>query len=207
LAGRGRPGVACWSHDRHMLRNLPALAYWAGSACGPEAFQSFLVLATAGCALKAAESVPRRAVFWFGAAGVVAGLNCYFRPDYLFLPIVLGGGLWLATRFSWRPVCGMLAAQLVVFAVLLPWAWRNQKVTGRWHFTSSGVGAALITGLGEFSNPWRFGSTDDDRSREARAQGFRSWHVPEADAYFRRVFWRSRSARPRTPSASSSERP
>jgi hypothetical protein len=85
----------------------------------------------------------------------------------------------------------MALAQALAFALLLPWAWRNHGLCERWIFTSTSVGATLVSGLGAHNNPWKFGHLDEDRAREARAQGMDSPWDSKADIYFRSVFLRA----------------
>lgn len=132
----------------------------------------------------------------FAASGVLIGLGSYLRPDYAALPLVMLPVLWA----NWRRVLPALGAAAVmqgaVLLVLLPWAWRNHEICGRWIFTSTNVGPVLITGLGEYRNPWNFGHTDQDREREARAAGFSKPWSPEADVYFREMFRKAISEHP-----------
>jgi hypothetical protein len=113
----------------------------------------------------------------------------------MLMPLFVGLGLWLYTRRFWQSFSAMVFAQVVVFLVLSPWAFRNYGICGRWVFTSSGVGATLITGLGEFNNPWGFGYTDEDRYKQAVLQGFSSAWSPGqifiSGDYFLKVFGRN----------------
>jgi 4-amino-4-deoxy-L-arabinose transferase-like glycosyltransferase len=164
-------------------------AIWAATgARGPEGLMPIFVLGSLACAFHAASRSGSRAVLWGAAAGVLVGIGSYLRPDYLLLPMALGAGVWAWTRRPLRALSTAALAQAVALLLLAPWAWRNHEISGRWIFTSTSVGATLITGLGEFHNVWGFGYTDEDRAREAAAQGIDSPWSPEADAYFRNVF-------------------
>ena len=128
---------------------------------------------------------------WSALAGVMLGVAGYFRPDYLLLPVALAVGAWAITREFWPSFKSALLAQCICFLVLLPWASRNHRLTGRWLFTSTSVGPTLITGLGEYHNPWGYGVSDMDRETQAKAAGLQSWTSSAADVYFRRLFWTS----------------
>jgi hypothetical protein len=106
----------------------------------------------------------------------------------MLMPIFMVLGLWIYTRTLWKPVWTMVLAQLTVLFVLFPWAYRNHNLSGRWIFTSTSVGATLVTGLGEFRNPWGLGPTDEDRAKEAAAVGIPSPWFSDADLHFRKLF-------------------
>jgi 4-amino-4-deoxy-L-arabinose transferase-like glycosyltransferase len=193
--------VVCWLATRAVGERVgllcgllyalfPPLVYGAMSEEPDGWLCSFVVFGTA-CIWVAAHRSDRTAWRWFAASGLLLGLGSYLRPDYLLMPVFMAPVLWLYTRKALRSLGGMAVAQVIAFAVLLPWAFRNHTECGRWIFTSSSVGPTLITGLGEFQNPWGFGYTDGDRAREAKAQGFSGPFTSGADLYFRGVFWRS----------------
>jgi 4-amino-4-deoxy-L-arabinose transferase-like glycosyltransferase len=175
---------------------FPPLAF-ASISKMPDGFLSLFVLATLACFLQTLRIRGRRVVGWCVISGLALGLGCYLRPDYLYLPVFLGLGLWVCTRRLIRAVGTALLVQVVALAVLLPWAYRNHSLCGRWIFTSTALGGVLINGLGSFHNPWGFGYTDEDRTQEAAAQGIPSSWTPEADLYFRSLFWQSIKAQPR----------
>jgi hypothetical protein len=150
----------------------------------------FIVGAVA-CVWMAMTRGKNRWLGWCVLGGLVLGLGGYFRPDYLLLPVALGAGAWAMSRQFWVSARNLLVMQLVAIAMMLPWAWRNHELTGRWIFTSTDVGAALITGLAEYHNPWGFGASDADRGKQAAAQGFDSPWSSSADVYFRQLFWQS----------------
>lgn len=113
------------------------------------------------------------------------------RPSYLLLPGALLLGLWAWRRRFREAFTAMVVVQTVALVLLVPWAARNHAASGRWVFTSTSVGATLITGLGEYANPWGYGATDEDRHRQAADEGLGSAWSPEADTYFRELFFRS----------------
>jgi 4-amino-4-deoxy-L-arabinose transferase-like glycosyltransferase len=154
----------------------------------PDGMLSFFLLACLACTLKATRELGWKALLWNVAAGVCIGLGGYLRPDYVLTPVILFFGLWAYTRYFWRSAVAIGVMQLTVLVLLLPWAYRNYSSCGRWIFTSTSVGATLITGLGEYHNPWGFGAADDDRDREAVTEGLTSAWDCEGDRYFQALF-------------------
>ena len=157
----------------------------------PEGFQSLFVVGCLACVLQMCRSAGKARLAWCAGAGVLLGVGSYLRPDYLLAPVAMGPALWIYTRQFWRSLFGILAVQLVALLILLPWAYRNHGLCDRWIFSSTAVGGTLVTGLGEYRNPWGLGGTDGDRWAESRAHGFSSPWSPEADLYFREEFWKS----------------
>lgn len=193
----------------------PPLAY-ASVSMTPDGLITVFVLGSAYCVVRAAgcrahspsygrvlnERALRtsawqgRTWLWLAAAGTILGVGSYLRPDFILLPVFLALGLWIYTRQAFRSFCALALMQILVLAVLSPWAHRNHALTGRWVFSSTMVGAVLITGLGEFSNPWGFGQLDEDRGEQAARQGLSSPWNSEADVFFRRLFVDSVTANP-----------
>lgn len=162
----------------------------------PDGMLSFFLTAPLACVIKATDEREPMQLFWSVCAGICLGFGGYLRPDYILLAVVLMFGLWAYTGRFWRSVRTAAVIQVVTLLVLLPWAYRNYNVCGRWIFTSTMVGAVLITGLGEFQNPWGFGAFDEDRTAEAKAQGISSAWQCEGDLYLRRAFLNSVLERP-----------
>lgn len=154
------------------------------------------IVAMVAAYLKAVRSIRWQAYAWYAAAGLALGIGSYLRPDYLLAPIAMLPFLWACLRRLLPAVLGTVMVMVVALATLSPWAHRNHVLYDRWIFTSSGAGATLVTGLGEFRNPWGIGATDTDRHEEARANGFVSAWIPEADQYFRQVWWQAVSSQP-----------
>jgi len=170
---------------------FPPVAYGAASSRTPEGMMGIFIIGATTCVWMAMFRGKNRWLLWSVSAGLVLGLGTYFRPDYLLLPVALGAGAWAMSRQFWFSMRNLVLVQLITLAVMLPWAWRNHELSGRWIFTSTSTGATLVTGLGEFKNPWGLGGADADRGTEAAAQGFGSPWSAGADAYFRGFFWRS----------------
>ena len=78
-------------------------------------------------------------------AGLLAGMGCYLRPSWLLFPPCLVVWLWVLKRTSSRL---LLAGFTVAFMVasLLPWAIRNQQVTGHFTLTTFWMGPSLYDG-------------------------------------------------------------
>jgi len=186
----------CWSPALGYATGLcyaffPPLAFGAAASRAPEGLMGIFVTGTVFCVWMAMQPGRRQWLWWSLLGGFTLGLGSYFRPDYLLLPVLLGLGAWALTRHFWVSVRNLIIVQVLAVLLLLPWAYRNHELCGRWIFTSTSVGPTLITGLGEFHNPWGFGGSDIDRGKEAAAQGLKSQWGPEADVYFRGLFWKS----------------
>jgi 4-amino-4-deoxy-L-arabinose transferase-like glycosyltransferase len=169
---------------------FPPFAYYA-VAKEPDGMVTFFVAGTLACTLKATTKDNWHALLWNIIGGVCIGLGGYLRPDYLLVAVVMLFGLWAYTRRFWHSLFAVGVMQLVAVLLLTPWAYRNYNICGRLIFTSTSVGGTLITGLGEFDNPWGFGGTDEDRMRQATAQGISSPWDCEGDLYFQGLFFKS----------------
>ena len=161
-----------------------------------EGFLSFFVVGCLVCVLQMSRSTGKARIAWCVGASLLLGVGSYIRPDYLLAPVVMGFALWIFTRQFWRSLVAMIAVQIVALLILLPWAYRNHQLCDRWIFTSTGLGWTLVGGLGNYNNPWGIKGLDKHRQEEARAQGFSSPATPEADLYFRKVFWDAVTSKP-----------
>jgi len=188
------PRVALAAGLCHAL--FPPFGYWSTVAKSSDGLLGFFILASFACGVRAMRAAGRAEVGWTIVAGLVLGIGCYVRPDYLLMPSVVGLAVGVRTGRWWKAWSGLLLAQCVTVLILVPWAWRNHLETGRWIFTSTSVGATLVSGLGEYNNPWGIGGDDLDREREALAAGYWDPFLPQADVYFRRVFWQKVNERP-----------
>ncbi len=175
---------------------FPPLAHAAAASRMPVGMCSFFVIACLVCVLQATRCRAGKALAWYAAAGLVLGLGSYLRPDYLLMPVFMFLGLWAFTRRFFRSAGAMILTQVLAIVTLLPWAYRNHSICGRWVLTSTSVGATLIVGLGEYDNPWGFGGSDVDRAREVKAQGIAHPWSSEGDVYFRGLFWKSVKQKP-----------
>jgi 4-amino-4-deoxy-L-arabinose transferase-like glycosyltransferase len=81
-------------------------------------------------------------------AGLAAGAGVLVRPGWILWPAGVATCLVFAGRGSWRIRCLALAGVcLGCWLVLLPWAWRNQRICGHWVYTSLWSGPSLYDGL------------------------------------------------------------
>ena len=167
---------------------FPPLAYMSSVSRLPEGLLSFFIVANLACILQGSRSKGLRAIAWYVFSGLFLGLGSYLRPDYTLLPLFMFPLLWIHTRRFIRSFSTIVAVQIVVLMLLIPWAYRNYKLCDRWIFTSTAVGATLITGLGEFTNPWGFVYSDEARYKEAVSEGYINAWSPDADLYFRKLF-------------------
>lgn len=171
-------------------------AWAATGALMPDGLIGPFIVAMMAAYLKALHAEGRARYAWFALAGLALGLGSYLRPDYLLAPVAMFPFLWLCLRRFVPSALGTLAVLAVAFAVLSPWAYRNHLAYDRWIFASSSPGATMVSGLAAFHNPWGLGPSDLDRHREAAEQGYVSAWLPEADRYFRQLWWDAVRARP-----------
>jgi hypothetical protein len=174
----------------------PPIAYASTVYLLPDGLTTAFVVGCLLCVVISAHSKGFRSYMWCSLAGSLLGMSAYFRPDYLLMPLVVGIACWVYTHKFWESFFRLITVQAVAIALLLPWAYRNYEICGRWIFTSSATGPTLVTGLGTYNNPWNFGGLDEHRYAEAKAQGFKSPWSPEADQYFRKLFWESVKSHP-----------
>jgi hypothetical protein len=174
----------------------PPLAFVSTIDRSPDGLMPIFVVGSLLCTIVSSNHHNYRSFIWDILAGVLLALGSYLRPDFLLMPVVIGFALWIYTRRFWKSFFAMTTVQVVAITLLVPWAYRNYQLCGRWIFTSSSVGATLITGLGEYHNPWNFGPMDEDRYKESDSQGFKTPWGPDADQYFRKVFWESVRSKP-----------
>jgi 4-amino-4-deoxy-L-arabinose transferase-like glycosyltransferase len=91
---------------------------------------------------------------WFAmqglGAGFATGCGVLVRPGWILWPAAAALSLLIAGRGSWRSrtmaICALLFG---CWLVLLPWAWRNQRICGHWVYTSLWSGPSLYDGLHE----------------------------------------------------------
>jgi len=81
------------------------------------------------------------------AVGVLASLNVYVRPSIAGL-VLLWLGLLFVRRPTRRDLAGVACAGGVVVLSLVPWAARNQRVTGHWCWLTHRLGISLYDGVG-----------------------------------------------------------
>jgi hypothetical protein len=107
------------------------------------------------------RSAKLSALAWFVGA-ILLAVSVLVRPSAILLPLVIGASAAFVERdlrrpFHWRwspPVTTLML--LLTLAALLPWAWRNQRVMGRWIWTTTNSGFTLYDGF----NPDATGASD-----------------------------------------------
>jgi 4-amino-4-deoxy-L-arabinose transferase-like glycosyltransferase len=92
-------------------------------------FLAVAMVLTTTYAFKA--SVRKRALMWWIATGLIAGVAVLFRPDSGLFAAAIGGTLMLSGLISRRVGSSILSAALLSIAfcvVLVPWTIRNRRV-------------------------------------------------------------------------------
>lgn len=99
--------------------------------------------------------------WWIGA--VILAISCLVRPSAIMLPIMLA--LVSAARKRDLLIRPIVIAAITVL-LLVPWAYRNHRVIGRWVWTTTNSGVTLYDGF----NPGATGGSDQgfvfDKLRE-----------------------------------------
>jgi len=119
----------------------PILAYFSGLLLSETLF-GFLLAAGLLCLLYTEGG----RIAWAGACGALLGLASLVRPS-LFPMIPPLCVAWLLLR--WKKPHSLRTAVIVgavAVAVMLPWAERNHRLTGRFVFTTLSSGASLYEG-------------------------------------------------------------
>jgi len=87
------------------------------------------------------------ALWRFALAGFLLGLAIFTKSTPIFLPFVVTGVMFLVTRkLKATRVTHWLVYLLASTLVLLPWAYRNYVVFGRFSFSTRGIGTNLLWG-------------------------------------------------------------
>lgn len=175
---------------------FPPLAFSATIGLAPEGLTGFFVAASLCCVVRGARDASPRAWAWYALSGVVTGVGCYLRPDYLFMSIFLVPAVAILGHNWRRALAAMLLAQVTALCLLAPWALRNHELTGRWIFTSTAIGCTLIAGIGEFHNPWNYGYADEDTIAFTARAGIHGQSTSEADVYCRKIYWQNLQEHP-----------
>ena len=119
----------------------PFLTYFSGLILS-EALFALLLAAAMLCLLHSENGK----VGWAAAAGLLLGASAMVRASALpMIPAVAAA--WVLLR--WRKRGGLrqgAAVILLAAAVMIPWAWRNYKLTGSPVFTTLSAGASLYEG-------------------------------------------------------------
>ncbi len=166
---------------------LPVLYHTAYMASSTGSLPFFLI-ASVAAVFKGLQANTLRSFFWFALAGFSLGLSGYFRSDYIVVPIFMLPGLILVKRNVLFAISRTALMAVVIALTLLPWAYRNHELCGRWIFTSAIGPAAFYAGLGTSPNPWNLVTSDQNLHAEARKAGFTHAWSPLASNYFKQRF-------------------
>jgi hypothetical protein len=90
----------------------------------------------------------RQSVIRWVIVGVSAALTVYTRESSLGLIFLAFGFAVVVRRFEPRSVAGAAIATAVIVASLVPWAVRNQRLTGQWCWLTTRAGISLYDGVG-----------------------------------------------------------
>ncbi len=123
-------------------------------------------------------------------AGMLFVVCVYLRPSVaLFLGV---WSVYLLARWGWDRTgwAGVIGLWAILIVSLVPWAWRNQEVTGRWVWLTTRGGISLYDGV----RPGATGESDLGQIKQCAAvQGMSE---TEWDDYFRGESWRIIRAEP-----------
>ena len=98
------------------------------------------------------------------AAGGLWGLATFVRPETLLLPFAMAAFVWIAkligvlgeSKVEWkiirRPLSSILLVQIVLVAILAPWAIRNSRVNQAFVPLTTSAGSNLYAGNNPESN-------------------------------------------------------
>jgi 4-amino-4-deoxy-L-arabinose transferase-like glycosyltransferase len=91
---------------------------------------------------------PRRIWLWSLTSGLLLGLAALTRPNGIQLLAVLwlwGGILVCIRRIPWRTMLRILAlSTIIALALIVPWTYRNFRVTHRFVLVATGMGDVLL---------------------------------------------------------------
>lgn len=124
---------------------------------------------------------------WFAATGLLLGVACMFRPDYLLYPSFLFVGA-LATLPWRRAVAGSALLALVTALAVVPWGLRNLRENGRFNVTTHAGGMSILQSIGQFPNKYGIVFDDGIMADMAVKQGFEGIDDPAADQWFKQRF-------------------
>ncbi len=123
---------------------------------------------------------------WGALTGLAIGLAVYVRPSWLLAAPCFAGlfALWFVRRRQvWE---GAATAGIIVacaYGSLLPWAYRNDTITGHWIWTTLWVGPSLYDGF----NPNANGDSNMEFFENDRLMNRMSEY--EVDRHYREKAW------------------
>lgn len=101
------------------------------------------------------DFIPKGFGRWI-VVGLLSAVCVYLRESSLGLVIVALGLMVIYRQFEGKAVVGAMISMGIVGAALVPWAARNQAVTGDWCWLTHRVGISLYDGVG----PQALGASD-----------------------------------------------
>jgi hypothetical protein len=126
----------------------PFLIYFCGLILSETLFAAMLIW---GMALL----VCSKRAWWVGA--ILLAMSVFVRPSAMGLPIIVGIAAMFVNRETGRPYqWRWLLPVVLTILMLLPWAWRNERVLGQWIWTTTNGGITEYDGF----NPDANGSSD-----------------------------------------------
>ncbi len=126
----------------------------------------------------------------WAATGVAVGVAFYFRPEFLAWPAVLFLCAWIDSGRLWRSIAGAAVMGTAMLVLLSPWVLWTYHAVGRPIFSTSSAGGSMYEALGEDpANPWGVTLNDGWVEHDARDRGFATAWSPEADGFYRRLYW------------------
>lgn len=125
----------------------------------------------------------RRAIAYSLTAGVMVAIAVYVRPSWLLAAPFFAIGIVVLSDNKRQAVVRGLLLSTAAFAALLPWAYRNHRVSDHWVFTTLWVGPSLYDGL----SPDATGDSDMDFfDRDKLGQRMTEYEI---DQHYRQKAW------------------
>ena len=122
--------------------------------------------------------------------GVAVGVASCFRPEFLAWPAVLFVCAWIDSGRLWRSIAGAAMMGFAMLALLSPWLLWTYHAEGRPMLSSASAGGSMYEALGEDpANPWGVKLNDAWVDDDARKRGFTTAWSPEADEFYRKLYW------------------
>ncbi len=119
------------------------------------------------------------------AVGVLAAAAVYVRPSVLVLVPLWSLWVWARRRFAWREAVGPAFVVAVVVLSLVPWGYRNLRVTGHWCWLTTRAGISLYDGV----RPGATGASDLGEVKGSPA--VRGLSEQEWDRFFSDAAWQA----------------
>ncbi len=124
---------------------------------------------------------------WFAATGLLLGLACMFRPDYLLYPSFLLVGALVTLPWR-RALAGSAVLTLMTALAVVPWGMRNLRENGRFNVTTHAGGMSILQSIGQFPNKYGIVFDDDLMAKLAVEQGFEGIDDARTDQWFKQRF-------------------